>query len=127
MKRTTARALIVLSLLSFAVPAHAAEPREPSALRAVVNVTGHRYEDNTHYASGRLRLNNSSGHGMNVDCRVTLTWRRGNGDTAKRHRDLDNLHVGAGEIRKVHWHMMFKDPDHLFLNTPSNAAAHCHN
>lgn len=126
MTQLTIRILIVLSVLSLATPAHAAEPRGPSHLRAVVNITGHRYAGNTHYASGRLRLNNSSGHGMNVDCRVTLTWKRRNGDTAKRHRDLNNLHVGGGEIRKVHWHMMFKDPEHLFLNRPSNAAAHCH-
>lgn len=115
----------VAAPLSMPTPASATEELMPPQLRAAVNVTGTRYANNRHYASGKLRLHNTSDHRMTVDCQVTLTWKRRTGDTAKRHRDLDNLDVGAGAIRKAHWHMMFKDPDHLYLNLPSNAVPHC--
>jgi hypothetical protein len=133
--RTATRALTRTALIAtlastLVVPvastnAGATEQLMPPQLKAFVNVTGTRYANNRHYASGKLRLNNTSDSRMTVDCQVTLTWKRPNGDTAKRHRDLDGLEVGAHSIRKAHWHMMFKDPDHLYLNIPSNAAPHC--
>lgn len=120
--RPLATAILILVL---AAPARAADPLMPPQLRAHVKVTDHSYGTNRHYAKGKLRLYNASGHRMTVDCRVTLTWKRRNGDLTQRHRDLDGLQVGAGEIRKAHWHMMLKDPDRKYQNTPSNAVPHC--
>ena len=127
MLRTVVRTCFVSCLLfTLVVPAGAEELLMPPQLRANVNVTGHRYARNRHFASGKLRLYNASGHRMTVNCQVTLTWRRHNGsEIAKRHRDLDGLQVGAKEIRKTHWRMMFNDPDRRFDNIPSNAVPHC--
>lgn len=126
MRRSVVRtAVTVLLVATLALPAAATELLMPPQLRATVNVTGYRYAHHRHYASGKLRLHNTSGHHMTVNCQITVTWKRRNGEREKRHRDLDRMSVGAEQIRKAHWHMMFRDREHLFMDVPAHAVPHC--
>jgi hypothetical protein len=61
---TTTIVAATLLLGGLAIPAHGAETKMPSQLRAVARVTGHRYADHRHYVSGKLRLNNTSDRRM---------------------------------------------------------------
>jgi len=125
MARHTVVSLALASVLALSGPATASGQRTmPPQLKAVVNVVGHSYSNGYHHASGKLRLNNSSGHHMTLACTVTVTWARKNGTLAKRS-DHVTTDVGANSLRKTHFHVRFHDEDGLFLNVPRNGVPHC--
>lgn len=117
---STVALAVVVAMLS---PASAGK-HMPAKLHAFTNITGHSYSHKYHHAGGKLRLHNASGHHMSLDCLVTITWSRDNGDIAKRSDHLSAA-VGAGNVRTVHFHARFHDPPHLFNNIPTNAVPHC--
>lgn len=118
--RTTVIALLVAASFALTLPSAAL----PANLKAFAVINAYSYANGNHHASGRLRLVNTGSKDMTVSCTVTVTWARGNGDTAKR-RDKVNAQVGAGETRRPHFNVKFHDPDHLFKNVPTHAAPHC--
>ncbi len=125
MARHTVASLTLVALLALSVPAAASGQRNmPPQLKAFVNIVGHSYSNGYHHASGKLRLNNTSGHRMSLACTVTVTWARKNGTLAKRS-DHINADVGADSVRKFHFHVRFHDKEGLFLNIPRNGAPHC--
>ena len=125
MARHTIASLVLASALAFSGPAAASTQRTmPPQLTANAHIVGHSFTNGYHHAGGKLRLNNTSGHQMNLACTVTVTWARRNGDTAQRSDDLTAM-VGAGALRKVHFRVRFHDPDHLFPNIPRSAVPHC--
>lgn len=125
MARHTVASLTLAALLALSAPAAASEQHNmPAQLKAFVNIVGHSFSNGYHHASGKLRLNNTSGHRMSLECTVTVTWARKNGMIAKRS-DRVTADVGADSLRKYHFNIRFHDKEGLFLNIPRNGVPHC--
>lgn len=123
MFRTRATVVVLLMTVLFTIASSAAAL--PANLKAFAVIHGHTYSNGNHHASGKLRLVNSGSKDMTLNCTVTVTWARSNGDTAKRNDKITGAKVGAGQMRFLHFNVKFRDPDHLFENIPTHAAPHC--
>ena len=96
----------------------------PAQLDAKARVHDHSYTNGYHHARGKLTLNNLSGKTMRLSCKVTVTWARKNGVTAKRY-DQVHAQVGPHSVRKPHFKVKFHDPSGMFANIPAHVAPHC--